>query len=137
MRKIALDVGDVKIGIAVSDPLGIIANPLETYRRVNDEKDKEYLSKLFKEKQCDVVIIGLPLNMDGTQGKRVEIVKQFGQMLQDNNKDLKFVYQDERLTTVSAERFLLEADMRRDKRKEVIDKVAASIILRSYLDNIK
>jgi putative Holliday junction resolvase len=70
-------------------------------------------------------------------GKRVDIVKQFGQMVADNNKGLKIVYQDERLTTVSAERLLLEADMRRDKRKEVIDKVAASIILRSYLDNIK
>jgi putative Holliday junction resolvase len=137
MRKIALDVGDVKIGIAVSDPLGIIANPFETYRRVSDEKDMEYLTKLFKEKQCDTVIIGLPISMDGTMGKRVDIVKQFGQMVADNNKGLKIVYQDERLTTVSAERLLLEADMRRDKRKEVIDKVAASIILRSYLDNIK
>ena len=103
-RKIGLDVGDVRIGVAVSDLLGICANPRETYVRSGDAaKDAEYFTEYAKREEADAFVMGLPKN-------------------------------DERLTTVSAERLLIEADVRRDKRKKVIDKVAATIILQSYLD---
>lgn len=136
MRKIALDIGDVRIGIATSDPMGIIAGGYETFTRTkNIDKDLNYLSILIKEKQCDTIIIGLPLNMDGTEGKRVEIVKEFAEKLK-KRINIEIVYHDERLSTVSAERALIESGMRREKRKQVIDKVAATIILQSYLDKI-
>lgn len=136
MRKLALDIGDVRIGVATSDPMGIIAGGHETYIRTKSiEKDIKYLAILIKEKQCDAVIIGLPLNMDGTEGVRVEIVKEFGERLKKHT-DVEIVYHDERLSTVSAEKSLIESGMRREKRKNVIDKVAATIILQSYLDKI-
>jgi len=133
MRKIALDIGDVRIGIAVSDILGMIAGAHETYTRKNPEMDMKYFAGLIKEKEADTVVLGLPINMDGTEGRRVEIVRVFAEEL-SKYTDAKIVFQDERLTTVSAERMLIEADVRRDKRRQVIDKVAATIILQSYLD---
>ena len=133
MRKIGLDIGDVRIGIAVSDILGCIAGAHETYTRKGLKQDMEYFAGLIKAQQADTVVLGLPINMDGTEGKRVEIVKAFAGEL-GKYTDAKIVFQDERLSTVSAERMLIEADMRREKRKEVIDKVAATIILQSYLD---
>lgn len=136
MRKIALDVGDVRIGIATSDPLGIIAGANETYRRTGDmAKDLAYLATYAEEKQCDTVVIGLPLNMDGTEGDRVRLTREFAAGLAEYT-DLKIVFQDERLSTVSAEKMLIESGVRRDKRKTVVDKVAATIILQSYLDKI-
>lgn len=136
MRKIALDVGDVRIGIAVSDPMGIIAGGHETFVRTkNIDKDMKYIVSLIKERECDTIIIGLPLNMDSSEGERVKIVKQFGDKL-SKYTDVNIIYQDERWSTVSAEKALIEGGMRRDKRKTVIDKVAATIILQSYLDKI-
>lgn len=137
MRKIALDIGDVRIGIATSDPMGIIASGYETFTRTKNEiNDLIYLSELAKDKGCDTFVLGLPINMDGTEGKRVELIKEFGEKL-GKYTDLKIAYQDERLSTVSAEKALIESGMRREKRKQVIDKVAATIILQSYLDKIK
>lgn len=136
MRKIAFDVGDVRIGIAISDPLSIIANGYETYVRTKSiNEDMKYFSNLIKEKNCDTIIIGLPLNMDGSSGERAEIVKDFGEKL-SKFTNVKIVYQDERWTTVSAEKVLIEGGMRREKRKNVVDKVAATIILQSYLNKI-
>ncbi|MDD4316135.1 MAG: Holliday junction resolvase RuvX [Clostridia bacterium] len=136
MRKIAFDVGDVRIGIATSDPTGIIASGYETFTRTKSlDKDMKYLASVVKERQCDEIIIGLPLNMDGTEGRRVEIVREFGEKFK-KYVGIDVLYQDERLSTVSAEKALIESGMRRDKRKTVIDKVAASIILQSYLDKI-
>ena len=132
MRKMGLDYGDVRIGIAFSDPMGIIANGYETYHRVDEKRDIEHILALIKEKNVDTVVIGLPINMDGTEGERVELTRKFGDLLQKHN--IKIVYIDERLTSVSAERMLIDADVRRDKRKQVIDKIAATIILQSYLD---
>lgn len=134
MRKMSLDLGDRRIGIAFSDPLGIIANGYETYTRVKPEQDFEHIIKLIKEKEVDTVVIGLPINMDGSMGERVEISKVFGAELGKLNPNVKIVYMDERLSTASAEKMLIEADVRRDKRKTVIDKVAATIILQTYLD---
>jgi putative Holliday junction resolvase len=136
MRKIAFDVGDVRIGIATSDPTALIAGGYETFTRSkNLDKDMKYLASVITEKQCDEIILGLPLNMDGTEGDRARIVRQFGERLKKYTA-VDIVYHDERLSTVSAEKSLIEGGMRRDKRKSVIDKVAATIILQSYLDKI-
>lgn len=134
MKKIGLDVGDVRIGIAVSDLLCMIASARESYTRTkDDEKDFSYFTKLAKDENADCFVLGLPLNMDGTEGKRVEVTREFGNKLQEYS-GIKVVYQDERLSTVSAERMLIEGNVRRDKRKKVIDKVAACIILQAFLD---
>ena len=135
-RKIALDVGDVRIGVAVSDLLGITANPRETYVRKKSDinADIAYFCEYAKREEADAFVLGLPKNMDGTEGDRAVVTRQFGDMLQEAS-GLPVLYQDERLTTVSAERMLIDADVRREKRKKVIDKVAATIILQSYLDS--
>ena len=135
-RKIALDVGDVRIGVAVSDLLGITAHPRETYvhKKGDTNADIAYFCEYAKREEADAFILGLPKNMDGTEGDRAVVTRQFGDMLQEAS-GLPVLYQDERLTTVSAERMLIDADVRREKRKKVIDKVAATIILQSYLDS--
>lgn len=135
-HKIALDVGDVRIGVAVSDLLGITANPRETYvRKKNDiDADIAYFCEYAKREDADAFVLGLPKNMDGTEGPRAEVTRQFGDML-EKASGIPVYYQDERLTTVSAERMLIGADVRREKRKKVIDKVAATIILQAYLDS--
>lgn len=133
MRKIALDVGDVRIGIATSDPMGIIASGYETYLRKKTDEDFKYIAALCREKSVDTIVIGLPVNMDGTEGDRVRLTKTFAESLA-RFSDIPVVFMDERLTTVQAERMLIDGGVRRDKRKQVIDKVAATIILQSYLD---
>ncbi len=135
-RKIALDVGDVRIGVAVSDLLGITANPRETYVRKKSDTNADiaYFCEYAKRENADAFVLGLPKNMDGTEGDRAVVTRQFGDMLEEAS-GLPVLYQDERLTTVSAERMLIDADVRREKRKKVIDKVAATIILQSYLDS--
>lgn len=133
MRKIALDVGDVRIGIAVSDIMGIIAGGYETYVRKDYESDLKYVAEFAKRSEADTIVFGLPINMDGTEGPRALGVRKMAEDLKAYT-DIKMVFQDERLTTVTAERMLIQADVRRDKRKKVIDKVAATIILQSYLD---
>lgn len=135
MRKIALDVGDVRIGIATSDMLGIIAGGYETYVRKDYETDLKYIADFVKNNGGDTLVFGLPINMDGTEGPRAQGVRKMAEDLKAYT-DVKIVFQDERLTTVSAERMLIEGNVRRDKRKKVIDKVAATIILQSYLDRL-
>lgn len=132
MKYLAIDLGDARSGIAVSES-GIIATGLETYKRINEEKDLQYIADLVKYYKIDVVVFGLPLNMDGSEGERVEKTKAFAERLQPLIQ-AKIDYEDERLTTVVAEEMLIEGGMRRDKRKKVIDKIAATIILQSYLD---
>lgn len=136
MKVMALDLGDSRIGIAFSDIMNIIANGFETYNRYNNEKDFEYIVNLAKEHKVQEIVIGLPINMDGTEGERVQLTRAFGSKLQELLPEIKINYIDERLTTISAERVLLEADVSREKRKKVIDKIAATIILQSYLDII-
>lgn len=135
MRILALDIGDVRIGLAISDVLGITANPVETYTRAknDEEKDAIYIAELAKKMGVQRFVLGLPINMDGTEGPRVEKTRAFAEVLAAHS-DIPIDYQDERLTTVTAERVLIEQGVRREKRKEVIDKVAAVIILRTYLD---
>lgn len=139
MRKIALDVGDRTIGVAASDELLITAQGITTIERVGLRKDAGKVMDLIKEYDCDTVVIGLPKRLDGTDSQQTEKVYEFRNMLENKMKSsgmghIEIVYQDERFTTVMAERVLIEADVRRSKRKEVIDKQAAVLILQGYLD---
>ena len=141
MRKIGLDVGDKTIGVAVSDPLDITAQGITTIERVGIKKDTGRVLDYIKEYGCDTVVIGLPLKLDGSDSPQTDKVREFRQRLENKltgsgMNDVTIEYYDERLTTVMAERVLLEADMSRKKRKEVIDKQAAVIILQSYLDSL-
>ena len=140
MRKIALDVGDKTVGIALSDELGITAQGLMTLERVGIRKDTGKILDLVKEYQCDSIVIGLPKKLDGTDSIQTEKVYEFRTMLENKMrstgmKNIEVVWQDERLTTVMAEKVLIEADVSRKKRKQVIDKQAAVLIMQSYLDS--
>ncbi|MBR2376856.1 MAG: Holliday junction resolvase RuvX [Clostridia bacterium] len=132
MKYIAFDIGDKRIGIAVSDPFGEMALPLETYYRKNFKKDIEYLVKIAKDRYADVIVCGLPLNFDGSKSEQTLKTESFIEELRKNT-DITIVTEDERFTTLEAKRLLLEADMRRQDRKAVIDKVAASYILETYM----
>ena len=141
MKKLALDVGDKTIGVAVSDALNITAQGVTTIERVGIRKDAGKVMDYIKEFDCDTVVIGLPKKLDGTDSPQTEKVYEFKTMLENKMrstgmKDIKIVWQDERLTTVMAERVLIAADVSRSKRKKVIDKQAAVIILQSYLDGM-
>ncbi|MBO4412531.1 MAG: Holliday junction resolvase RuvX [Clostridia bacterium] len=131
-RLMALDYGDVRIGVAISDLTKTIASGLETYKCKNLELDLNHFANLAKEQDVEKFIIGLPLNMDGTEGLRAEKTRAFGDKLSALTA-LPVEYVDERLTSVEAEEILISAGMRREKRKEVIDKLAATLILKSYL----
>ncbi len=131
----ALDVGDVRIGIAVSDLMGIIANPLETYTRRGDvERDAKYVADLAKAHQVDLFVSGLPLGLNGLENEQTAKTRAFIEQLQKQT-DVPVKFMDERFTTLSAERVLIEGNVRRENRKKVIDKVAATIILQNYLDS--
>ena len=131
-RIVALDVGDRRIGIAVSDPLGITAQPIETYTRVGYGPDTRRIAQLAQQYDTNRILCGLPLNMDGTQGFQTQKVREFAAKLEEAGLTVEFY--DERMTTVLAEDALLEADMQRENRKKKVDMVAAVMILQSYLD---
>lgn len=133
-RVIGLDVGDATIGVAVSDPLFITAQGIKTIFRKGIKKDLAELEEIIKEYDVDKVVIGLPKNMNNTVGPQGEKVYNFSEKFKKRFKDIEIEFIDERLTTVSAERMLINGDVRRDKRKKIIDKVAATYILQSYLD---
>ncbi|MCM3725230.1 Holliday junction resolvase RuvX [Neobacillus cucumis] len=136
MRAMGLDVGSKTVGIALSDELGWTAQGLKTLK-INEEKKQfgfEEIGQLIKEYQVDTVVIGLPKNMNGTIGPRGEASKQYAAEI-ESRFSVPTVLWDERLTTMAAERVLLEADVSRKKRKKVIDKMAAVMILQGYLDS--
>lgn len=132
-RIIALDIGDRRIGIAVSDPLGITAQPIETYTRIGYGPDVRHICEIAQKYETNRILSGLPLNMDGTRGFQTEKVAQFTEKLTEAGLDVSFY--DERMTTVLAEDALLEANMSRENRKKKVDMVAAVVILQSYLDS--
>lgn len=136
MKILALDIGTVRIGIAASDIMEIIASAYDVYRRKNLKLDIEYIAKLSKDLSVGEIVIGLPLKMDGSEGQSVEMAREFGEEL-SKVLDIPIHYQDERLSTVSAEKILIESGMRREKRKDKIDSIAATIILQTYLDKKK
>jgi putative Holliday junction resolvase len=132
-RIMAIDFGEVRIGIAFSDLLKTIASPFETYKRIQEDKDINYLAKLAKEKEVGIIVFGLPLNMDGSEGERAKKTREFGDKLFELS-GIKIEYIDERLTSIEAEDLLISSGVRRDKRKGIIDKLAAALILESYLN---
>jgi len=131
MRIIALDVGDVRIGVAVSDPTGTIAQPLEVYKRVGFGPDSRYVLSLCEKYETSQVLLGLPLNMDGTAGGQAQKAQAFGDVLRE--KGLEVFYQDERMTTVTAEHVLISGSVRREDRRRYVDKLAAAVILEQWL----
>ncbi|MFK7694248.1 Holliday junction resolvase RuvX [Paenibacillus sp. HJGM_3] len=133
MRILGLDYGDKTIGVAVSDAFGWTAQGIETIRRKKPEDDMNRLGELVRAYEVTEIVVGLPKNMDGTVGPRGEICLAFADTLKET-LHLPVHLWDERLTTVSAERTLLEADVSRKKRKQVIDKMAAVFILQGFLD---
>ncbi|MDP2273034.1 MAG: Holliday junction resolvase RuvX [Archangium sp.] len=134
MRALGLDLGTKTIGLAVSDELGITAQGLTTLERRGPRKDLEALAERVTEFTIDRFVIGLPLNMDGSEGPRAEFTRKFGTGLEEATK-LPVIYWDERLTSVAAHRALSEIGASRKKRKEVIDQVAAVLILQGWLDS--
>lgn len=136
-RILCLDVGERRIGIAQSDLLGLTAQPVETFVRTgNIEKDYNYLSELLKTHEARLLVVGLPKNMNNSIGFKAEEIRVFVEGLRDYlPSGFPVEWVDERLTTVSAENVLLEANVSRKKRKKVIDKIAAVFILQTYLDS--
>ena len=136
MRIMGLDVGSKTVGVAISDPLGFTAQGLEIIQ-IDEEKEQfgfERLTELVEQYKVDKFVLGLAKNMNNTSGPRVEASKAYGEKIAQLFQ-IPVEYQDERLTTVAAERMLIEqADVSRSKRKKVIDKLAAQLILQNYLD---
>jgi putative holliday junction resolvase len=128
-----LDLGDRTIGVAISDELGWTAQGIETIRRENDDADKARLRELIKEYQVEEIVLGLPKNMNGTIGPRGELCLEYAENLRETF-GLPVQTWDERLTTMAAEKMLVAADVSRKKRKKVIDKMAAVMILQGFLD---
>jgi putative Holliday junction resolvase len=135
-RVLGLDLGEKTIGLALSDPSLIIASPLETLRRTRFSADVETLRALMDEHGIGALVIGLPLNMDGSEGPRCQSVRQFADNLLEK-MEVPIAFWDERLSTVAVTRTLLEADMSRKRRAEVVDKMAAAYILQGALDRLK
>ena len=139
MRAIGLDVGDRTIGVAVSDLLGVTAQGITTIERIGIKKDCDKVISYIQEYECDTVIIGLPLRLDGTDSPQTEKVREFRTKLENKMRAQRLHhvavdYYDERLTTVMAHQSLIEGGMRREKRAEIVDEVAAVFILQNYLD---
>ena len=132
-RIMGLDVGDKTIGVAVSDLMGLTAQGVKTIKRVGKKKDIEALKEIIKERQVNKIVSGLPKNMNGTLGPQGEKVIKFCELLEEET-GITIEYWDERLSTVAAERTLIQGNVRRENRKGVIDMVAAVIILQGYLD---
>ena len=131
-----VDYGDKRIGIALSDLLCIISSPYEVYQNKGEEDALKHLDKIIKDNDVDEVAFGLPLNMDGSEGERAKIHREFGEKLAQYS-GVKVFDIDERLTSAEAEDILVSSGVRREKRKELIDKISAQLILQSYIANFK
>jgi len=133
-RILSLDFGEKRIGVAVSDSLNIIAQSVGTIERKGIKNDLKKIAELVKEYEAGKMIVGLPLNMDGTEGKSASRAINF---VNELRKEIQIEVEmlDERLTTAQGERVFLEADMSREKRKQNLDKIAAQLILQNYLDS--
>lgn len=138
MRIMGLDFGSKTVGVAVSDPLGITAQGLEIVRRTSENKLRKTLARieaLIEEYQVEKIVLGYPKNMNNTVGERVEKTEAFAEMLR-RRTGLEVVMWDERLSTVEAQRTMMDAGIRREDRDKYVDKIAATIILQGYLSSI-
>lgn len=139
MRILGLDYGTKTVGVAVSDELGITAQPIMTIERKSENKLRKTLAAietLIEEYKVSFVVLGYPKNMNNTIGARAQATEEFAEHIK-RRTGLEVVLQDERLTTVESERILMEAGVRREHRKEFVDKMAAAVILQSYLDTME
>ena len=138
MRIMGLDFGSKTVGVAVSDALLITAQGIEIVRREQENKLRRTLARieeLVKEYEVEKIVLGLPKNMDGSCGERVEKTMEFKAML-ERRTQLEVIMWDERLTTVAADRLMMEANVRRENRKKYVDSIAATFILQGYLDKL-
>lgn len=138
MRIMGLDFGSVTVGVAISDGLLLTAQGIEVIRRKEENKLRRTLARieeLAKEYEVSKIVLGLPKNMDNSEGERAEKTREFAAML-ERRTGLEIIMWDERLTTVAAHNIMLEADLSRAKREKVVDKVAATFILQGYLDSL-
>ena len=133
MRILGLDIGEKRIGVALSDPLKIIASALKVIERTTDEAAVKQIIDLARENEVERVVVGMPRSLDGSLGKQAQAVQSFIDLLRGYT-ELPVVTWDERLSTVAAERTMLEVGMKRDKRKKRRDSLAAAFILQGYLD---
>ena len=134
-RWLALDLGTVRIGVALSDPLGLTAQPLTVLKASNIKNDITQIGRLVDEHKVTRVIMGLPLNMNGTESTQTQKVRNFTSKLAEH-LNIPIFYADERLTTKQAERAMIEGNVRREKRRGKIDKVAAALLLQSALEGM-
>ena len=138
MRVIGLDYGSKTVGVALSDELMLTAQPLTTIHRDRPTKLRQTLARIeqiIEQYDVDRIVVGWPKKLDNEEGERCEKTKEFGDML-ENRTGLEIIYQDERLTTAQADGVLEQGGIRKDKRKQYIDKMAASLILQNYLDTL-
>ena len=138
MRILGLDYGSKTVGVAVSDPLGLTAQKVETIWRKQENKLRQTLARieeLIAEYEVEKIVLGFPKNMNNTVGERAEKALEFGEMLKKRT-GLEVIMWDERLTTVEADRTLIEAGVRRENRKQYLDGIAAVFILQGYLDSM-
>ncbi|SUB76251.1 Holliday junction resolvase RuvX [Peptoniphilus indolicus] len=133
---LGLDVGDKWIGVAISDELLMTAQPLVTIERVSNKKTYEKIYEIVLENKIETVVVGLPKNMNNTVGPQAEKVLKFSEKLKNKYK-VEIIYIDERMTTLSAERVLIEGNVRRENRKKYVDKIAATYILQTHLDILR
>ncbi|MBQ7065479.1 MAG: Holliday junction resolvase RuvX [Lachnospiraceae bacterium] len=139
MRIMGLDFGSKTVGVAISDPLLVTAQSIETITRKSENKLRQTMARieeLIEEYQVDKIVLGLPKNMNGTEGERVEKTKEFQGML-FRRTGIPIELWDERLTTIAADQVLIESGIRREYRKDYVDAVAASLILQGYLDYLR
>ena len=134
MRIMALDVGSKRIGVALSDPLKITAQGLETFQRKTLEEDVKGLWKLIDEHEVSQLVVGLPKNMDGTEGERARVIRAFADLVREYTA-IEIDFFDERMSTMVAYRFLGETGTYGKKRKDTVDTLSAQIILQNYLDS--
>ncbi|MCL2598694.1 MAG: Holliday junction resolvase RuvX [Firmicutes bacterium] len=134
VRKLGIDYGARRTGLAISDVMGIIATPLETFVSQGMRQDIDHIARIVNTKQVDTVVIGMPYNMDGTTGKRAKSTEFFGQAL-SRIVGVPVVFRDERLTTVEAYSKLAQAGLKKAKQKDKVDQVSAQIILQEYIDS--
>jgi len=134
-RALGVDLGDARIGLAVSDPLGQIAQPLETVQCVGPKKDVRRIVARAEELEVNVIVVGLPLLMSGEEGERALEAREFASQLERRLTGVRVEMWDERLTTVEAERTMISDGVRRRRRKTAVDPIAAALILQGYLDS--
>lgn len=133
MRSLGLDIGDRRIGVALSDPEGILASPLTIINRRDERLDIKAITDIVSQKQVEQIVVGLPLSMDGSLSRQAEKVKEFTQKLCEHTQ-VPVEYRDERLTTVLAERLMQAVDTKKTRKKARHDAQAAALVLQSYLD---